>query len=268
MVQLLSSFHLHFLLRKRGYILKLYGEFTKEDWIEALKIDEKNIPQAFILHGEWEHAWNISTWKKLLANDQWIPTWNSIIGEYQQKKIGFANVFGGPAAAMIAHRFSVLGTNTFIQTGYFGGLSQEIEYGDILIVTGAYMEDGVSQWYMPNEQMVYADPELVEAAIRYCEEKGYSYKTGTVFSTSAMLMETSEIVKDWASEGHLGVDMETATTFAVAKKFERKAVGLLNLSDHIISGDTFYNRHEDYEELEEETDRRIRELALYLSGLE
>jgi purine-nucleoside phosphorylase len=248
--------------------MKLYGEFTKEDWIEALKIDEMKIPQTFILHGEWEHEWNISTWKGLLTNNQWIPTWNTIIGEYQQRQIGFANVFGGPMAAMISHRFSVLETNIFIQTGYFGGLSHEVKYGDILIVTGAYMEDGVSHWYMPNEKMVYADSELVDAGILYCEEKGYSYKTGTVFSTSAMLMETSGMVKDWTNEGHLGVDMETATTFAVAKKFDKKAIGLLNLSDHIISGDTFYSRHKNYEELEDETDRRIRELALYLAGLE
>lgn len=248
--------------------MKLYGEFTREDWMHALKIEEKQIPQAFILHGEWEHAWNISTWKQLLTDDQWLPTWNTIIGKYQQKQIGFANVFGGPAAAMMAHRFSVLGTNTFVQTGYFGGLAPKIEYGDILIVTGAFMEDGVSQWYMPKEKMVYADPELVEAVIRYCENKGYSYATGTVFSTSAMLMETSDMVKNWANEGHLGVDMETATTFAVANKFNKKAIGLLNLSDHIIFGDTFYNRPENYNELEEETDRRIRELALYLAGLE
>jgi len=127
------------------------------------------------------------------------------------------------------------------------------------------MEDGVSQWYIPNEKMVYADQELISDAIKYCEENGYRYVTGTVYSTSAMLMETSDMVQSWASEGYIGVDMETATTLAIAKKFNRKAIGLLNLSDHIISGDTFYSENEDRDAVIEDTDRKIRELALHLA---
>ncbi|MEC5425719.1 uridine phosphorylase [Virgibacillus sp. C22-A2] len=247
--------------------MKLYGEFTKEDWIQALEIEGKSIPTSFILHGQWDHEWNIATWKEILANEQWIPSWNAIVGEYNNNQIGFANVFGGPSASMIAHRFSVLGTETFIQTGYFGGLSHDVQYGDILIVTGAYMEDGVSQWYIPNETMVYANQELVDKAILFCQKNGYSYTTGTVYSTSAMLMETSEMVKSWAKQGHVGVDMETAATFAIAQKFDRKAVGLLNLSDHIIAGDTFYTGNKERDKIEKETDNKIREIALYLAGL-
>ncbi|MEN2767870.1 uridine phosphorylase [Ornithinibacillus xuwenensis] len=248
-------------------MMKLYGEFTKEDWMNALGIEEKNIPNTFILHGEWEHEDNLELWKNLLQADQWHPTWNTVIGEYSQQKIGFSNVFGGPHASIIAHRYAVLGTDKFIQTGYFGGLSHHVQYGDIFIVTGAYMEDGVSQWYFPGETMVYADSGFVQAAIDYCEEKGYRYVTGSVFSTSAMLMETTELVKRWSEDGHIGVDMETATTFAIAKKFNRKAVGLLNLSDHILQGDTFYTATEEIRVIEAETDRRIRELSLYLASL-
>jgi purine-nucleoside phosphorylase len=248
--------------------LKLYGEFTKDDWLAALEITEDDVPKSFILHGEWEHEWNISTWKKVLGQEQLIPSWNAIIGKYNKQKIGFANVFGGPIAASIAHRFAVLGTNNFIQTGYFGGLSHDIRYGDILIVTAAEMEDGVSHWYLPNENTVYADQILLEESVKYCEDKGYKYVKGTVFTTGAIMAETSEMVQGWADKGHLGVDMETATTFAVAKKFNKRAVSLLNLSDHIIKGDTFYSNNEERDELEESTDERIREIALHLSSLE
>ncbi len=82
-----------------------------------------------------------------------------------------------------------------------------------------------------------------------------------------MLMETTELVEDWSKKGFIGVDMETATTFAVARKYNRRAVGLLNLSDHLIQGETFYSRIADYEQIEERTDKRIREIALYLSSL-
>ena len=41
--------------------MKLYGDFNRQDWMEAIKMDEKSIPSSFILHGELEHEWNIST---------------------------------------------------------------------------------------------------------------------------------------------------------------------------------------------------------------
>ncbi|MGE8205527.1 nucleoside phosphorylase [Heyndrickxia sp. NPDC080065] len=248
--------------------MKLYGEFTKDDWLEVLEITEEDVPKSFVLHGEWEHEMNITSWKKILEQDQWIPSWNAIIGRYNNQKIGFANVFGGPIAASIVHRFAILGTNNFIQTGYFGGLSHDIGYGDILIVTAAEMEDGVSHWYLPNEKTVHADNSLVEEAVKYCEDKGYKYVKGTVFTTGAIMAETSDMVQGWANNGHFGVDMETATTFAVAKKFNKRAIGLLNLSDHIIKGDTFYTSNKERDELEERTDERIREIALHISNLE
>ncbi|PDM38723.1 uridine phosphorylase, partial [Parageobacillus yumthangensis] len=90
---------------------------------------------------------------------------------------------------------------------------------------------------------------------------------GTVFTTGAIMVETSEMVQKWAKSGHIGVDMETATTLAVARKFNKKAIGLLNLSDHIIKRDTFYSPNKRRDEIKEKTDEKIRELALYLSRL-
>lgn len=250
-----------------GVIVKLYGDFQREDWMKALTLSEKDIPETFILHGEWEHEENMKRWKQILADEQFLPEWNTVIGNYQGGRLGFSNVFGGPSAAVTAHIFGSVGTEKFIQTGYFGGLSHDVQYGDILIVTGAYMEDGVSQWYSPGDTQVFADQKLVEAAIQYCEEKGYRYVTGTVMSTSAMYMETTKVVKSWSEDGHLGVDMETATTFAISKYFKRSSIGLLNLSDHIIQGDIFYTTTNKTREIMEETDWKIRELALYLASV-
>ena len=80
-----------------------------------------------------------------------------------------------------------------------------------------------------------------------------------------MLLETRKIVNQWSAEGHLGVDMKTAATLAIAKKSNKNAVDLLNLSDHIIQGDTFYSYTTERELIEAETDEKIREVALYLS---
>ncbi|MFE8699769.1 uridine phosphorylase [Cytobacillus sp. FJAT-54145] len=245
--------------------MKLYGDFTKQDWVQMFGVAENQIPLSFVIHGEWNHDDNLKIWKQILKEEVWVPKWNTVIGKYSCTNIGFANVFGGPMATTIVHQFGSAGTELFIQTGYFGGLSHEIKYGDILIVNQAEMQDGVSHWYLPNQTIVKADENLVNAAIDYCEKKGYSYSTGSVLSTSAMLLETIEMINHWASKGHVGVDMETATTLAIAKRFNKKAIGLLNLSDHLIQGDTLYSYTKEREKIEAETDEKIRDLALYLA---
>ncbi|MGR9522445.1 hypothetical protein ACSS31_01295 [Priestia megaterium] len=60
--------------------------------------------------------------------------------------------------------------------------------------------------------------------------------------------------------------METATTLAIAHKFNKRAVGLLNLSDLLLHGDTVYSYTKDRELIESETDKAIRDVALYLSS--
>lgn len=245
--------------------LKLYGDFTKKDWLNSFGINESQVPSSFIIHGEWNHEDNLNLWKEILKEKIWLPKWNTIVGEYSGTNIGFANVYGSPMATNVLHQFASIGTEVFIQTGYFGGLSSEIHYGDILIVTEAEMLDGVSHWYLPDKKTVRCNEELVSEAINFCERKGYKYITGSVLSTSAMLLETKEMVKNWSSNGHIGVDMETAATLAVAKKFAKKAISLLNLSDLLIQGDTLYSYLKEREEIEAETDGKIRELALYLS---
>ncbi|CAH0121222.1 Purine nucleoside phosphorylase DeoD-type [Paenibacillus sp. CECT 9249] len=245
--------------------MKLYGDFTKKDWLDVFGVEENQIPLSCIIHGEWNHEENLNLWKDTLKEELWLPKWNTVIGKYEGKNIGFANVYGSPIAAMITHQFASAGTNQFIQTGYFGGLSFDVTYGDILIVSEAEMKDGASHWYLPNRKTVKSDEQLLNATIDYCEKKGYSYAVGSVLSTSAILLETQELISEWGLNGHLGVDMETATTLAVAKRFDKKAIGLLNLSDHLMVGDTLYSYTKERELIEAETDEKIRDVALYLS---
>jgi len=241
--------------------MKLYGDFTKEDWLKALNIKETKVPSVFIVHGEWEHEENLRNWRNILKNESESPKWNTLIGLYNGSTIGFSNTYGSPTAINSTHPFTAIGTDLFIQTGYFGGLSLEVNYGDILIVTEAEMHDGVSNWYFPNLKTVKSDERLVDAAIEYCEKKKYPYITGSIVTTNTLLHETNEKITSWAAKGHLGIDMETASTLAVAKKFNRKAIGILNLSDHLIKGNTLYSYPSERESLEAEM--RKLEILLY-----
>lgn len=49
--------------------MKLYGEFTKQDWLNILDVQEDKIPTSFIIHGEWNHEENLTLWKNKLKEE-------------------------------------------------------------------------------------------------------------------------------------------------------------------------------------------------------
>lgn len=243
----------------------LFGDFTAKDWSEVFSIPSAAVPQALIVHGEVGHEHNLARWAEILGPNILRPQWNMLLGEYDDKKLGFANVLGGPMAAMAAHPCCVMGTELMIQTGYFGGLSESVDYGQVFIVDRVKASCGTATCYGFEEDYIGADEELVQAARTYCESKGWPYVVGALRSTDAIFLETIDLARAWADEGQLGVDMETSTTFSVARHLGRRPIALLNLSDHMLRGEHYFEYKSQRQELGKEIDRRIRELALHLA---
>lgn len=243
----------------------LFGDFSAAHWQELFSIPAEAIPEAIVLHGEVGHEHNLARWSKILGPQVHRPQWNILVGQYEQRPLGFANILGGPMAAMAAHPFAVMGTQKMIQTGYFGGLSEAVDYGDILIVDRVKACCGTAACYGFDGADIKADEGLVAAARAYCEAQGWSYVVGALRSTDAIFQETDAIARQWAKEGHLGVDMETSTTFAVARNLGSRPISLLNMSDHMLRGEHYFEYKGQRRELGQEIDGRIRQLALHLA---
>lgn len=221
---------------------KIYGDFDKNDWLQISNMTEADVPETIILHGEDGNvAENIAEWEPAFDSILSRPRWNMIIGQKNLKTIGFANVIWAPMVALVVHKFAMMGTRRFIQIGYCGGLSTELKYGDILLVESAKAEDGVSSQYFPARNTFGASEKFLSRAESVLRKQNHVFKKGSVVTTSAMFLETEQIVKNWQSQNYLGVDGETATTFAVAEKFGAESISLLTCSDHIGIGDTFFN---------------------------
>ena len=242
----------------------LFGDFTEQHWRDVLSLSPEAVPQALIIHGEVGHEHNLARWSEILGPHVQQPQWNILVGEYEDRKLAFANVLGGPMAAMAAHPFGVIGAQLLIQTGYFGGLSETVDYGDIFIVDRVKASCGTATCYGFEDDHIGADEALVDAARAYCEAQGWSYVVGALRSTDAIFLETIDLARAWAEDGQLGVDMETSTTFSVARHLGCRPISLLNLSDHMLRGEHYFEYKDQRRELGDEVDRRIREVALHL----
>jgi uridine phosphorylase len=167
-------------------------------------------------------------------------------------------------ASEIVHIFGALGTRAVIQTGNCGALADELRAGDLFIPTEAFCGEGAAQYYKPNGQRATAFPNFVDSET--CKRHGVEhFHGGVIYTTAALLAEGEEDVERWYQQGFSAVDMETATTFAVAEYFGMLRAAILYAFDnprqreHLLLNDTEKDVRRD------RANRAVRELAFALA---
>jgi len=215
----------------------MYRAFTPPAIAELLGIDlEADHPVGLILHGCYDMPAATQRWRDRLANARVArKAFNVVIGRHGDATVWYVPVLGAPLAAFAVHGACALGARSVVQIGSFGSTRRNLEVGDLLLVTGAGRGDAVSDWYLPAGEPATADESLNERVRAALRARGVPWHEGTVFTTPAFLAETWDDVVRWEQEGYAGVEMEAATTFAVAKHFGVPAVALIYLLDNLIA---------------------------------
>lgn len=231
-------------------------ELTRDDWLGMLNIPEDRIPDVLILRG----TRNLHRQRDIHAErfddvlDLGSPNGlfeDIFLARHKSLNVGYASVYGDSMASEITHLFGVLGTKNVIQTGCCGGLQPSVQTGDLVIPGKAISGEGAAQYYLAETHNLRASPELVRPAaslVRSC----WPYHTGVMFTTSALLAEGRKELESWRDAGYAAVDMETATTFAVARHFEMNRVSVLYAFDNPLTGDTLVDSDK------ERSDRRAK----------
>jgi purine-nucleoside phosphorylase len=216
-------------------------ELTKKDWMALLHIPLEKIPKILILRGTRNLKTQYAKHKAYLKDVLEIGSPNGLfedicIGSYQDTIVGYASVYGDSMASEITHVFGVLGTNLVIQTGCCGALAQEILPGDIVCATTAHSGEGAVQYYTPQKREIQATPDLVEI-IKNDWVSPFNLHKGRIWTTSALLAEGKEEIRNWSDYGYIAVDMESASTFAVAEYFGMKRLSILFVFDNLLQGE-------------------------------
>ncbi len=125
-----------------------------------------------------------------------------------------------------------------IRVGTAGGMSPDIHVRDIVIGMGASTDSGIIQttfgaglYYAP-----IANYELLSSAVETAKEKGLNYHVGNVLSADRFYNEEIDNVK-LVDYGVMAVEMEMAALYMLAAKYNRRALGILSISDHLVTGE-------------------------------
>jgi uridine phosphorylase len=124
---------------------------------------------------------------------------------------------GAPAVATQLEVLIALGVREFLSLGTAGGLRPDQSIGDVIVLTGAVRDEGVSYHYLPPDAKAQPDDRLTVRLRDRLFGRGMSVVEGSTWTTDAPYRETAEEIKHYRNEGVLTVEMEAAAVFAVAE---------------------------------------------------
>lgn len=160
-------------------------------------------------------------------------------GTYKGKRISVQGTgMGVPSISIyvneLIHSYDA---KKLIRVGTAGALQKDVKVRDVILAMSASTDSQINRLtfggidYAPT-----ANFELLKNAYDVATEKDLHVKVGNVFTADHFYNDNSELEK-WAKYQILAIEMETAALYTLAAKFNRQALSVLTISDHILTGE-------------------------------
>ncbi len=161
-------------------------------------------------------------------------------GTYKGKRVSVQGTgMGQPSLSIYVNElFSVYNVQKAIRIGTCGAVHKSTKVRDIILAMSACSDSAIlNQRFGSLHFAPTASFELLEKARKIALEKNIHHLVGSVTS-SDLFYDDNENWKLWAKYGVLGIEMEAAELYTLAAKYERQALAILTVSDHIATGET------------------------------
>lgn len=159
-------------------------------------------------------------------------------GTYKGERVSVqGSGMGQPSASIYANElFAEYDVQTLIRVGTCGALTEKVKLRDVIVAMSASTDSQMNRLrfhgidYAPT-----ADYQLLRAAVDNAEAAGLNVHVGQVFSGDLFYNDRPDLVARTAEYGVLGIEMEASALYTLAAKFGRRALGIMTVSDHLIT---------------------------------
>jgi uridine phosphorylase len=213
-------------------------EIEAAEWLGAMGLSTADVPDVVIVEGSWWRAQRTAWRLGYLRDVRELKFPDIFWGRWQDRKIAFCMAYGAPRTVEIIHLFGVLGSKLAVQIGTCGGLQSHLEPGDIILPEVAVCREGVAHMYGAADA-VLGSSDWLDKAQRLLAARDHTVYRGTHITWSSLFTETPQMMEAWHKAGYLSVEMETATTYAVARYFDMPAVSMVVVWDDLTRGRRF-----------------------------
>ena len=160
-------------------------------------------------------------------------------GTYKGKRVSMmGHGMGMPSIGLYTYElYHFYGVKTIIRVGSAGAYHKNLHLGDVVIAEGACTDSNYGDQYeLGGVFAPIGDFDLLRKAADSCEQLKVPYMVGNVLSSDVFYRENSHPER-WMAMGVLAVEMEVAALYFNAARSGNKALGILTISDHILTGE-------------------------------
>ena len=175
--------------------------------------------------------------KAVLVND--VRGVQGYTGYYNGKRVSvMASGMGMPSIGIYSYElFKFFDVENIIRIGSAGAMNEKVKVRDIVLALGASTDSNFAHQYgLPGTYANVCNYELLENSVKIAKEKGYSYHVGNVLSSDVFYSEL-DTASLWGKMGVLAVEMEAAALYMNAARLNKKALAILTISDHLLTGE-------------------------------
>ncbi|MFP5507691.1 MAG: purine-nucleoside phosphorylase [Alphaproteobacteria bacterium] len=130
------------------------------------------------------------------------------------------------------------GAKTLIRIGSCGAMQSHVGIRDVIIAMAATTLSTPSSGIFRELNFApHADWSLLRAAVTAAEQRGVPTHVGGIYSADVFYDERPDLNEIMTRHGILGVEMEAAELYNLALRHKVRALAVLTVSDHLLTGD-------------------------------
>ncbi|WP_188206574.1 purine-nucleoside phosphorylase [Alkalibacillus aidingensis] len=126
-----------------------------------------------------------------------------------------------------------------IRVGSCGALQEDVKVRDVILAQTSTTDSQMNRMTFGGIDFApAADFNLLKNAYDVGQERGLNLKVGNVFTSDSFYRDNAmELFNKLADYNVLAVEMEATALYTLAAKYNREALAVLTVSDHILTGE-------------------------------
>lgn len=159
-------------------------------------------------------------------------------GTYKGKRVSVQGTgMGVPSISIYVNELiQSYDVQNLIRVGSCGAIKRDVNVRDVILAQTSSTDSQMNRVaFGPIDYAPCADFGLLKKAYDTAEAKNVAVRVGNVFTADQFYNEKP--LELMAQYGILAVEMETTALYSLAAKFDRKALSILTVSDHVLTGE-------------------------------
>jgi purine-nucleoside phosphorylase len=200
-----------------------------------------DIAETVLLPGDpYRAKWAAETFLEnaLLVND--VRGMLGFTGTWKGNRVTIhGSGMGMPSLSIYANELiRDYGAQTLIRIGSCGGMQETVKVRDVILAMTASTLSTPSRGIFRDLSFApCADWSLLRAAAAAAAARTVGCHVGGIYSSDVFYDERPDLTAEMTRHGILGVEMEAAELYILAARYGRRALAVLTVSDHLVTGE-------------------------------